>query len=401
MSVIHHTFGPFVNTRYLVASLRSIFSGSQSTEHLRTALQEHFGRSAFLFANGRDALWALLRAVELRSGEAIVIQGFTCAVLPNAIHAAGGTPVYADIDRATLNLTVDSVRSVLTPRTRAIICQHTFGIPADVIGLRKLCDKHQVLLIEDCAHIIADQKDSLIGKYGDAVLLSFGRDKAISGVSGGAILVQDNAQADRLQQIEQNAAELPRVQKLRFRLYPFIYWKAKLLWPLRLGKPYLKLMRILRVLPPVLTAEEKRGNHPPAIHRIPNASAALALYCLKRLTAINEHRRQLAARYRRAFPDALADSPAPQKMPLLLRNADEIVAALKRHEIYLDDGWRGAVVNPPSSDQERMGYTKGSCPVAERVAREVLSLPTHPTMTEQDADRLIMIIKRVSSTIAS
>ena len=90
---------------------------------------------------------ATITGTDFEPGEEIVVQGFTCVVVPNAIHAAGGVPVYADIDPDTLNLTSASVRPLLTSRTRAVICQHTFGIPADIKALRKLCDERGIVLI--------------------------------------------------------------------------------------------------------------------------------------------------------------------------------------------------------------------------------------------------------------
>jgi dTDP-4-amino-4,6-dideoxygalactose transaminase len=402
---IHHTFGPFVDASYLRQSFHR--AGPEVIETLRAALAKQFKRPAFLFSSGREALLALLRAMELRTGKEIIVQGFTCAVVPNAIHAAGGSAVYADIDRRTLNLTPETVRAVLTPRTRAVICQHTFGIPADAAALRALCDDLGILLIEDCAHVIADD-ESPIGRHGDAVLLSFGRDKAVSGVTGGAVLTADGQFGKRLQALEQDAAPLSLALRVRYRLYPLVYAIAKLLWPLRLGKIWLRAARLLRVLPSVLTASEKRGLQPTTLHALPPICAALALFCLKRLPEINTHRRHLALLYRSAareagwmVPNDIAKSPAPQKVPLLVADASGVIRALKKRDMYLDDGWRGAVVNPPSVDQASVGYRSGSCPVAEEVAGSIVSLPTHPTMSERSAKRLIQALaQELSGTLA-
>ena len=212
MTVIHHTFGPLADRTQRGLAFKLLFQPwkwqeGPAREELRTKLAQHFGMQAFLFANGREGLLALLRSLKLSTDGEVIVQGYTCVVVPNAIEAAGCTTIYADIERDTLNLDCDAVEAAITPKTRAVICQHTFGIPSDTTRLREICDKHSLILIEDCAHVIPDNKGpSSIGKHGDAVLLSFGRDKAISGVTGGAVLCADKDLALLLKREEERAA---------------------------------------------------------------------------------------------------------------------------------------------------------------------------------------------------
>src|SRR3989338_3698878 len=183
---IHHTFAPHVNLAYAARSIallaapwtwRTGRSGPSLTEELSC----RFAADTFLFLSGREALCALLQALPLQDGDEVIVQGYTCVVVPNAIEAAGGVPVYADIDRDTLNLNARTVAPHITPRTRAIICQHTFGIPALAEELKKLCVRHGLLLIEDCAHVMPDATGPAdVGAHGNFVFFSFGRDKALS-----------------------------------------------------------------------------------------------------------------------------------------------------------------------------------------------------------------------------
>ncbi|MFA5799600.1 MAG: DegT/DnrJ/EryC1/StrS family aminotransferase, partial [Candidatus Peribacteraceae bacterium] len=133
LSPIHHTYGPHVDRAYLRRVLALSYAPwayrrGRSTELLRKALEEKFHRATILFASGREALLALFYAIDLKPGEEVIVQGYTCVVVPNAVSAAGGVPVFADIDCETLNLDPRSIGQLITPRTRAIICQHTFGI---------------------------------------------------------------------------------------------------------------------------------------------------------------------------------------------------------------------------------------------------------------------------------
>lgn len=347
-----------------------------------------------LFSSGREALLGYLKAIHLRPGEEVIVQGYTCVVVPNAIHAAGGVPIYADIDQDTLNLSATSVALCITPRTRAVICQHTFGIPSDTKGLRALCDEHRILLIEDCAHIIPDDTGPTeIGRLGDAILLSFGRDKAISGITGGSIITRDPEVSLEISILESNAVERSWGNVFTLLTYAprMVYIVRPLIW-CGLQKPILALLNVFGLFSPILTEEEREGHMSPLLHRLPNACAALTLHSLSRVQSINDHRRMLTKFFLEygkekkwpLLPGIHSDMPL-QKFPLFVSGAKEKRALLKKDNIHLDDGWTGCVVCPDTVDITETGYESGSDPAAEKACMAILSLPTHPTMTIKQA----------------
>ncbi len=399
---IHHTFAPHVDADYVRRSLMLLlqpwkWKEGSAHEELRSALAQKYHADAFLFASGREALAALLKSLKGPECAEIIVQAYTCLVVPNAIQAVGKTPVYADIEPDTLNLDPADVERRITPHTQAIICQHTFGIPADTHRLRALCDRYGLLLIEDCAHIMPDENGPpTIAKDGDAILFSFGRDKAISGITGGAMLSRRPDLSMKLRAEEGAAVSLSLFRIKRLLLYPIIYAIARPLYGSDLGKVLLVLARRLGGLVPILTPAEKHGIMSPTLHRLPNACASLTLAGLSRLNAINDHRRALTRFYLTQaserhwnVPKAIHPDLPLQKFPLFLKNAEGIRIALKKHNIHLYDGWAGCVICPPGSPLEEVNYTLGSDPNAESAAEHILSLPTHPTMTEKDAQRLI------------
>lgn len=400
--LIHHTFGPLADRAQRMAVVRMSYAPwryrrGPAIEHLRTALQERFGMHAALFSAGREGLLAFLRSIRTGDHDEVIVQGYTCIVVPNAIHAAGMKTVYADIDPQTLTPEIDDVARRITSATRAIIVQHTFGIPADTQRLRALCDAHNILLIEDCAHILPDgHGPAVIGVHADAMLLSFGRDKAISGIAGGAMLYRDDALRTAMQHEEDHAADLPRTTVRRLLEYPQLYGIARPLYGLGIGKVILRLAQALGLLVPILTPEERRGNMPPVVHRIPNLCAALALQQLKNLQNINDHRRMLTRFYLQACKDRgwrVIDGITPdlplQKFPLFLRDADAVRTTLKTSNIHLDDGWTGCVVCPRTADASAAGYAAGCDPRAEAASSAILTLPTHPGTSQADAEALL------------
>jgi dTDP-4-amino-4,6-dideoxygalactose transaminase len=398
---IHHTFAPHVDSRTLTATLSLLlqpwkWKEGRDRDELRTALAEQFHADVSLFASGREGLLALLRALQLKNGDEVIVQAYTCIAVPNAITAAGCSPVYADVERETLNLNCEDTEHRITPRTRAIICQHTFGIPADTARLREICDRHNLFLIEDCAHVIPDASGSApIGVHGDFLLLSFGRDKAIFGITGGAILSRKPEISARLKGEESRATPLGLVRVKQLLLYPLVYSFARPFYGTGLGKGFLAFAKWVGALVPILSQEEKEGRMAPVLHKLPNACAALALQSFQRLKELNDHRRALTALYLKEgqkrgwllLTGVTAGLPL-QKFPIFVKGADETRGELRNHNIHLDDGWTGCVICPPGSNLASADYKPGSDPEAEAACEKILSLPTHPTMTERQAQYL-------------
>jgi len=402
-SPIHHTFGPHVDATFLRRTLALSYAPwayrtGPERDILRANLKERYGYDAALFATGREALLALLRAFDLPAGAEVIVQGFTCVVVPNAIKAAGLRAVYADIDPETLNLTPETVAGAASPRTRAVICQHTFGIPAETHELRTLCDAHGWILIEDCAHILPDRTGpNGILRHADHAICSFGRDKAVSGIGGGAALTRDPETARRLADLHTKAKESSLWSVIRLLEYPpRMAHIVRPLIGLKLASPLLMLQKLLGLFAPVLNDEEKKGRMPYKLRRMPNACAALARWQLRDLERINDHRRALTKRYLEAAGThgwktmrGIVPSLPLQKFPMFITDAARVRGMLKKDNVHLDDGWTGCVVCPEACDLAAAGYKPGSDPAAEAAAESVLSLPTHPTMTTAQADELI------------
>ena len=406
---IHHTFGPHITTAYLFQSWKLLLTPwnwrkGYAREALRSSLQYWFGTKAFLFSSGREGLLALLRSLNYETSSEILIQGYTCVALPNAIHAAGYTPVFVDTNPQTLNADISHLEGKITSRTKAVICQHTFGIVADTERLKSICNKHGLDLIEDCAHILPDVTGpKVIGKHGDYLMLSFGRDKAVSGISGGAIISKNDDVSQEIEEEEKRAKEVSIWSVVRLLLYPTIYKVGNLFYGIGLGKVLLVMARSAHLLIPVLTSKEKRGTQPHTLRKMPSSCAAFVVKELKNMHSINNHRRKLTEYYLKEItarhwnvPEFVSNDLPLQKFPILMGNADQIREFMKPNNIHLDDGWTGASVCPRSVDQIASGYEKGSCPQAEMIADQILTLPTHPTMTMSQAQKLVKILESVT-----
>ena len=145
--------------------------------------------NAVSFNSGRSALYAILSAFDFGPEDEIIVQSFTCVAAIEPIIWVGAKPVYIDIDNS-INISPVLIEKAINKKTKAIIVQHTFGVPASIERIKKITQKHNLILIEDCAHSLGARIGSeKVGSLGDAVYFSFGRDKVISSVFGGMAII--------------------------------------------------------------------------------------------------------------------------------------------------------------------------------------------------------------------
>ena len=154
---------------------------------------------AVAVSSGTAGLQMALLTLGIGEGDEVIIPSFTFIAVANAVVLVGATPVFADVDPLSLNLTAESVESVLTPRTRAILAVHTFGIPADMISLRNLATRHNLALVEDASEALGAVLHSRrAGSFGDLAVFGFYPNKQITTGEGGAILAHNRTSANRL-----------------------------------------------------------------------------------------------------------------------------------------------------------------------------------------------------------
>lgn len=153
----------------------------------------------FALGAGRMALYILLKSLEFKPDDEVILPGYTCVVMPNAIRFAGCRPRYVDIRLSDFNIDPSALEAAINPSTRAVLMQHTFGIPADIVSIRDICRKYKLFLIEDGAHALgAMYGGKPIGWWGDAALFSTETSKMISTDKGGILVTSDSVLAEKI-----------------------------------------------------------------------------------------------------------------------------------------------------------------------------------------------------------
>jgi perosamine synthetase len=359
-------------------------------------------RWAYSFANGRVGLYGILQALGVGPGDEVLLQAPTHIVVANAIRYLGAQPVYVDCDPNTYNIDLAQAERLITPRTRVLLLQHTFGVPADLDTALTLAQRHGLALVEDCVHALgATYRGRPVGSFGKAAFFSSEETKIISTTFGGMATTNDPAIARYLQAFQQQCAWPSRWLVARSVLKFAIY---RILMSPYLHRPMRALYELMGrrlPLPRPTSPDEERGERPADYEcRLSNAQAALGVRQLRGLDRNLAHRRMIAQVYERllsAYGVRVSHAPAHVqpayvRYPLWAPARDAAIRAVNRYA--LPGLWFTSVLEDGASTAAG-GYHPGSCPRAESATQHLINLPTHPRVTLADAELIALAVASV------
>ncbi len=331
----------------------------------------------------------------------IITQAYTTIALPNAIKWAGFKPVYVDIKENTYNTDPDKIEAKISAKTKALIVQHTFGLPTEMDRIQTLCQKHKLFLIEDCAHSLgAEFNGQKVGTFGDAAFFSFGRDKIISAVNGGMVITNNELLAEKIKAYRDSLSWPPLFWIFQRLAHPLIFALAlPLYYFFNLGKFKIYFCQKIGIITRAYNDREKKGEESRENYKLPNALAVLALNQFKKIEKFNEHRRRLARFYEKNIQDKAIKKPefmknakaTPLYYTIQISNRGEILKIAQKNRIILGN-WFPAALGPENIDLNNFGYQKGECPVAEKAGRQSLNLPTNIKTNDEDALKVVKLL---------
>tara|TARA_R100001163_G_scaffold41949_1_gene31733 strand:+ start:9066 stop:10262 length:1197 start_codon:yes stop_codon:yes gene_type:complete len=343
---------------------------------------------AFAVNSGTAALHCATRAIRLKSGDEVIVPAITFAASANCALFEGATPVFCDVDPETLNIDIEKAEQLVNKNTKAIVAVDYAGQPPNYHDLRKLCDKHDLVLIEDAAHSIGHKIDfdsngdsvcparKYVGSYADMTTYSFHPVKNMTTGEGGMIVTNNDEYAKRIKTFRTHGISTEHNER-KLHGYDIV----------ELGFNY----------------------------RLTDFQCALGLSQLKRVSTWVARRQEIAKKYDQAFknldngvsdllrPLANKTSSCHHIYVILLElekldcDRDIIFAELKDKGIgvnvhYIPVYWLSYYKDFPHVKSER-----GLCPVAEDAYMRMITIPLFPTMTEEQIDKVINEVCNVIS----
>jgi len=326
--------------------------GPKVSELERKIASYHGVNSAIGVASGTDALHLSIDALGIGEGDEVITTPFTFFATAEAILYTGARPVFVDIEPETLNIDVNQIEKKITARTKAILPVHIFGHPADMDAIQKIAQKHNLKIIEDCAQAFGSSiHNKKAGSFGDAGCFSFYPSKNLGAYGdGGMITLNDSAIAENIKKLRNHGS----------------------------GGAY---------------KHETIGFN----SRLDEIQAGILLVKFKRIDEYNRKRRQNAALYTKLLSGQVKGpvekegfSHVYHQYTIMTPGRDAVKEKLKAA------GISSVVYYPiPLHLQEALGFLghkEGDFPVAEKAAREALSLPMYPGLEEETIKKIAEII---------
>ena len=329
--------------------------------------------------------------------------------MPNAVLRIGATPKFADIDSSTFGSSAEEIKKVITPQTKMIVAQHSFGIPCDIEPIVNLAKSKGIFLLEDCAITFCSKINGVsVGNFGDAALFSIDHSKPLNAVIGGLIYTQNNNFYEKLKEIQRTSDELP--QERQEAIWERFLFERKYYNPTYYGKSLLidKLNRLLLGEKDSYLTDDY-GKEPSSTYpypaKLPGFLAQLGLFELERWEDEKRRRQDLL----KSFIELSASLGLTKFLPTSYFDNNLDIVPLrfvythpdanfirKKMSKFLDINWfwfdKPIVA---CSDPRELGYEYGSCPISEKIGKEVINWPF--IISETDNNNLLKYFKMVHS----
>lgn len=331
-------------------------------------------RYAVAVSNGTAALHLAAMAADIAEGDEVIVSPITFAASANCVLYCGGRPVFADIDPETYNISPESIRRLVTDKTKAVVAVDFTGQAVQLDEIRSICREYDLLLIEDAAHAIGTKyKGRAVGSIADMTCFSFHPVKTVTSGEGGAITTNDERLYRRL---------------LRLRAHGITRNRDEMVHPAD---------------DPWYNEQVELGYN----YRITDIQAALLMSQLKKLPLFTARRQEIVQAYDKAFseiPEIQVQKEIPEsdttRHLYILRLRPETLSCTRREffDALHEEGIYSQVHYLPvylHSYYEKLGYKKGSCPNAEKYYEAAMSLPLYYSLTDEDVQDVIHAVRKI------
>ncbi len=334
------------------------------------------------FGSGRMALFSILKALDIKSGDEVIIPAFSCVVVPNAFIYSGVKPIYVDIRMTDFNIDINEIKNAISKKTRAIYAQHTFGVPCNIEEINKLADQYNLKVIEDGAHALGGIVDGVkIGSFSDVAFFSTDHSKTITTYLGGIATTNDTKIAQNLKKIQSQSPFLSKKETfkiIRSLVFEYIYFSPYFLWiGLIIHKAFIKLRLNFAFKDEMRITKPDKYPYP---CRLSSLQASVGLDQLNTLENNLIHRRHISLWLESKikwykFDENEINDISWIRYSFLVKDRSKFIEKFSK---TFDLGiWFTSIFGGRDSDFSEIGYKENSCPRAEFVSRHIVNFPTH------------------------
>jgi len=355
--------------------------------YLISFLNTKYEGETTLLYKGREAIKISIDLLKLEKGSKVGITGFTCYAVYQAVVDAKCTPVYLDIEKATLNFNLDAIKK--HKGLKVLIIQNTLGNPCDIVKIKKYCLQNKIILIEDLAHSIGSvyATGEEAGTYGDFVVLSFGQDKILDAVSGGALIVRNVKYKNKVDSLIFKNVDVQKQLKDRF--YPLFTFIIRSTYGIGLGKLLHFILKKLNILSQPIIQERAI-----TLHNLPDWYCDLINFQFSQLENNLNHRRKILNVYIAMLSKRTTSFSL--RFPILIKNRIELIKNLQEYGVYVSDIWYDAPI-APARFLSLTSYSN-QCPMGESVSKQIVNLPTHRNISLRQAKELSVKVNKWLNT---
>ena len=356
------------------------------------------------YYKGRVALHVILRALGIGEGDEVIVPGFTCLAVPLPILHLNAKPVYIDIESSSYNMDISQLGDLITPRTKVIIAQHTFGIPLPMPVLMATANQLGLSVIEDCCHTMSSTiGGKVVGSFGDAAFSSYEWGKPLMIGCGGSAFSKDCALREKLEIAYRESHAPTPMETMTITLERFAYqkfYRPSLFWVLR--RAFRALGR-LGLTVRTFEGSEMLGQMRHINKRMPGFAERILKTAWEGLSEDERRSQRLVGLYKTGLREIGVACPASpsganviySRYPLQVRDKGRVLREAARSRIEVGDWFTEPVHPVPRSQWAQVGYTAGSCPVAETTVARIISLPLHRRILLSEVERTIEFLARM------
>lgn len=365
-------------------------------------------KAGFAFWKGRVAIYTILRALGIGENDEVILPGYTCVTAVNPIKFLGALPVYADIDRTTFGMIPEQVEAKITPATKCIFAQFTFGIPPEMDAILDIANRHGIPVVEDaCQGLGSLYKGKTAGQFGIAAGYSMQWTKTWTSGIGGLASTDDADLAKKIASIREEEMHAPgrkeaALLSVQRSIHRAIIYPSTTTFMTRMYRWFVrKGVLVGSATPAELSAELQTD--PKFFKAMSCGQARSGLRQLKGALDRNlAHRREM-----RQFYDGLLDAcghprlvlpdymdPALVRYPVWVADKSAALALARKRMIELGE-WFDKPLHQCEVPMTAYDYEDGCCPQAEEAVKYVVNLPMHPRVSKKHAAKAVEIVREI------